>query len=328
MFKQFKKQLAILIILVLLVMFFAFAAPGFFTFNNFISLIRQISILGVVSTGMALVLVSGGLDLSVGSQISLIGIICAALIVNGSVNPFVACVIGLLCTMMIGLLNSTIIIIANIWPMIATIAMMQVLQGIAYIISGGLPIYGLPEYMKWIGQGYVWVIPVPVIIMVVIMLLGSFLLNKTYFGRYLYAVGSNGEAARLSGVNITLIRTAVYVICSFLTGIGGLIMMGRVASGQPKAGANFEMDVLTACVVGGVGLNGGVGTMSGVIIGVFIMGVLSNGLGVMGVGEYYQLVCKGVVLILAVGFDGIQQKHANKKTHRVSSGNSQLKQEA
>ncbi|MEG2383287.1 MAG: ABC transporter permease [Oscillospiraceae bacterium] len=296
-----------------LVVVFSLLAPGFFSVNNFISLTRQIAILGVVSTGMTLVLIAGGLDLSVGSQISLIGVLVATLIVNAGVNPILACIIGLICSTIIGYLNSVLIIKTNMWPMITTIAMMQVLQGVAYIITGGLPVYGMPDYMKAIGQGYLGPIPIPVIIMVVIMALGSFILNKTYFGRYLYAIGSNAEAARLSGINITKIKTIVYMICGLLAGIGGLIMMGRVASGQPKAGATFEMDVLTACVVGGVGLNGGKGKMSGVAIGVLIMGVLSNGLGVMGVSEYYQLVCKGAVLLLAVGFDGVQQMRAKSK---------------
>ena len=158
----------------------------------------------------------------------------------------------------------------------STIAMMQIIQGVCYIISGGLPVYGLSENVKWIGQGYIAGIPVPVIIMLIVMLLGAFVLKKTYIGRYLYAVGSNEEGARLSGIKIKVVKTISYLICALLSGIAGLILMGRVASGQPAGGEGMEMDVITACVVGGIGLNGGVGNMKGVFLGVLIIGTLTK----------------------------------------------------
>lgn len=262
--QEYRQLIAILGILVFLVIFFSIIAKGFFTYNNFINLLRQLSMLGIVSTGMAMVLISGGLDLTVGSQMSLVGTVTALLIVKYQWNPLGAAVIGMVGVALCGFINSLLINKFKMWPMIATIAMMQIIQGVCYIISGGLPVYGLSENVKWIGQGYVAGIPVPVIIMLIVMFLGAFVLKKTYIGRYLYAVGSNEEGARLSGIKIKVVKTVSYLICALLSGIAGLILMGRVASGQPAGGEGMEMDVITACVVGGIGLNGGVGNMKGV----------------------------------------------------------------
>lgn len=261
--QEYRQLIAILGILVFLVIFFSIIAKGFFTYNNFINLLRQLSMLGIVSTGMAMVLISGGLDLTVGSQMSLVGTVTALLIVKYQWNPLGAAVIGMVGVALCGFINSLLINKFKMWPMIATIAMMQIIQGVCYIISGGLPVYGLSENVKWIGQGYVAGIPVPVIIMLIVMFLGAFVLKKTYIGRYLYAVGSNEEGARLSGIKIKVVKTVSYLICALLSGIAGLILMGRVASGQPAGGEGMEMDVITACVVGGIGLNGGVGNMKG-----------------------------------------------------------------
>lgn len=312
--QEYRQLIAILGILVFLVIFFSIIAKGFFTYNNFINLLRQLSMLGIVSTGMAMVLISGGLDLTVGSQMSLVGTVTALLIVKYQWNPLGAAVIGMVGVALCGFINSLLINKFKMWPMIATIAMMQIIQGVCYIISGGLPVYGLSENVKWIGQGYVAGIPVPVIIMLIVMFLGAFVLKKTYIGRYLYAVGSNEEGARLSGIKIKVVKTVSYLICALLSGIAGLILMGRVASGQPAGGEGMEMDVITACVVGGIGLNGGVGNMKGVFLGVLIIGTLTNGLGVLGVGAFYQLIFKGIVLLAAVGVDCIRrEKMANKK---------------
>lgn len=312
--QDYKQLVAILGILIFLFILFSVIAKGFFSYRNFINLLRQSSMLGIVCTGMAMVMISGGLDLSVGSQMSLVGIITALLVVKNGWNPFLAVLVGMTAVLVCGFINSFLVIKFKVWPMIVTLAMMQVIQGLCYIISDGLPVYGLPEYVKWIGQGYIGFMPVPVVILLIVMLTGAFILRKTYFGRYLYAVGSNSEAARLSGIRVNLVRASSYVICAFLSGIAGLVLMGRVASGQPAGGDGMEMDAITACVVGGIGLSGGVGMMPGVMLGVLIIGTLTNGLGVLGVGEFYQLVFKGIVLVLAVGVDCIRREHmANQK---------------
>jgi ribose transport system permease protein len=270
------------------------------------NIIRQVSMLEIVAVGMTFVLLTGGIDLSVGSQISFIGVLVAKLVVDGGLNPILACLIGIAATTLIGFINGTIVTKIGIPPLIATLAMMTILKGVSYITCGGLPVYGIPDSIKVIGQGYLGAVPIPVFIMLIITAIGIFVLSKTYIGRYFYAVGSNEEAAKLSGLNTNGIKVLVYIVCGFFTGIAGLIMLGRISSGQPVAGNGFEMDVLTAIVLGGVSVVGGKGTIIGAFIGVLIMGVLNNGLIIIGVDEYYQLVIKGLVLLIAVGFDSIQ----------------------
>jgi ribose/xylose/arabinose/galactoside ABC-type transport system permease subunit len=192
-------------------------------------------------------------------------------------------------------------------PMLATIAMGTIISGISYILCDGYPIYKVPEAFKVFGQGSLGPIPWPVIIMAIIFVGSTFIMSRTYIGRYIYAAGSNEEAARLSGLNTNRIRLFVYSISGFLAGIAGIIMASRVASGQPSAGSGFEMDALTAAVVGGVGIGGGEGKIYGALLGVLLIGVLSNGLVILGLNEYIQMVTKGTVLMLAVGFDSMQR---------------------
>jgi ribose/xylose/arabinose/galactoside ABC-type transport system permease subunit len=306
-FSNIIKRFGVVIILIPLIAAFSFLAPSFLTLNNFINIARQISMLTIVSIGMTLVLLAGGIDLSVGSQIAIIGVSVSLFIVKLNMHPFIACVFGLIITTFVGFFNGIVITFTGVAPLIATLAMQIILSGISYIICGGLPIYGLPNSVKIFAQGYLFrIIPIPVITMTIVVLVGVFLLNKTYPGRYIRALGSNEEAARLSGINVRLYRVMVYTICGFLSGLAGLIMLGRVSSGQPGAGKGMEMDVLTAVVLGGVSLAGGKGKISGAFIGILIIGVVSNGMSIMGIHEYYQNVIKGMVLLMAVIFDSLQ----------------------
>ncbi len=310
--KSYKQQFTIVILLILLILFFSVSTSGFAKANNFFNLLRQIAVLGILSTGMTAVIISGSIDLSVGSQVSLVSVVTAKLIVEIGVSPVLACVAGILTAIMVGMLNGLIIVTTDMTPMICTLAMMQVLQGIAYTLTNALPVYGIPNSMKLLGQGYLGYIPVPVILMAFIFVIGAFLLKKTYIGRYLYAVGSNAEASRLSGLNVKMVKLIACAFSGLLAGIAGIVMTSRISSGQPTSGSGMEMDVITACVVGGVSLSGGRGSMFGVIIGVLIMGVLSNGFGVMGVSMYNQMICKGLILALVVGIDGLQQIYGSK----------------
>lgn len=310
--KDIMRESAVLIVLIILVIVFSSLAPNFRTFSNFITILRQISMLGVVSVGMMVVLLSGGIDLSVGAQLSIVGVVTALSVTTWGLPPALSVLIGLLLGGAIGLINGIVITKTKMPPMIATLAMQIMIRGFGFIICGGASVYGLPDSFKLFGQGYFGPIPVPVVIMAVTLLLCAFVLNRTYIGRYFYAVGSNEEATRLSGLNTKKIRVLSYTICGFLTAIAGIMMMSRVNSGQPKAGDGFEMDVLTACVVGGVSINGGEGKASHVLIGALIIGVLSNGLVIVGVSEYWQQVAKGMVLLFAVGFDSIQRYRKKK----------------
>ena len=278
--KKILNKFTVLILLAVVVIYFAVSAPGFMTINNGMSLLRQIAVLGILSTGFAMVMIAGGLDLSISSQLSLVSCATALMIVNG-VPCVAACIIGVLIAVAISAFNGMAIVLTGMPAMICTLAMQQVLQGVVYIFTGASPIYGLPEGMKIIGQGYIaGIVPVPIIIMIVIFLIGAFILNRTYLGRYFYAVGSNEEATRLSGLSSKKIMILSYVVNGLFVGLASIVLMSRIASGQPAAGEGYEMDVITACVVGGIAFSGGKGKMLGVVHGVLVMGVLSNGLGV------------------------------------------------
>lgn len=214
---------------------------------------------------------------------------------------------ALIMSSLLGLLNGIIISKIHIAPLIVTLSSMTILEGISYILCGGVPIFGFPKGFSVIGQGYLGIIPIPVLIMVAILLLGSFILNKTYFGRYFYAVGDNPEAAKLSGINVDGIICLVYALSGLFAGIAGIVMLSRTNSGQALAGKGFEFDCLTAVVLGGVSVNGGSGKIANVVAGVAIIGILSNGMVLLNVSQYVQMVAKGVLILLAVGFDCIQR---------------------
>ena len=306
--KDLLSKYGIVIILFVLVAVFGIGNSTFFTVSNFINIIRQISIIAIITVGMSCVLISGGIDLSVGSQLAFIGVITATLSTKLEVNPMFSCLVGIIIATLIGIINGIFISSTKVPPLIATLATQRILSGFAYIISEGKPLYGLDDSVKVFGQGYVGAVPVPVIIMIVCLIVGLFILNKTYIGRSFYVIGSSEEVGRLSGIKTKLMTTTAYGICGFMCGIASIIMMARINSGSPTVGTGYEMDVLTAAVVGGVSVNGGEGKLFGAMIGALIIGVLSNGLIIMNVSEYYQMVCKGLVLAFAVAFDSIKNK--------------------
>jgi ribose transport system permease protein len=269
--------------------------------------------LGIIAVGMMFIMLTGGIDLSVGSLVAVSGVLTSMLTVNMGVPTALAVVIALLVVVLLGLISGVSIVVLGISPIIATLGVMTIARGISYILSEGKPIYRIPEVIKGLGQGYIALIPVPVWIMIIVFIIGGFVLYQTPLGRYCYAIGGNLEATRLSGVNVKKVTLLVYLIGALLCGIAGLILMGRLNSGQPSSGNGLELDVITAVVLGGVSVAGGAGKLSGVIVGVAIMGILANGLLLMNVNDYYQMVVKGSVLILAVGFDSISKSGAFKK---------------
>ncbi len=318
LFKDTIRKSAVLMVLIAMCVVFSILAPNFRTFGNLIVILRQVSMLGIVSAGMMIVLITGGIDLSVGSRLSIVGVITALSVVQWGIDPILSIVIGVTVGTVIGLINGLIITKTGMPPIIATLAMSGVIGGVSFIVCKGSPVYGIPDSYLVFGQGYIGPIPIPVIIMLVLLAVCAFILNKTYIGRYFYAVGSNEEATRLSGLSIARIKIIAYTVCGFLTSLAAIILMSRVNSGQPKAGAGFEMDVLTACVVGGVSINGGEGKVSQIIIGTLIIGVLSNGLVIVGVSEYWQQIAKGAVLMFAVAFDSIQRMN-NSKSKKLAA---------
>ncbi|MDR2798588.1 MAG: ABC transporter permease [Treponema sp.] len=302
------QTLGIYLALIFLVILFAFSNKAFLTPGNFINILRQTSSLGIMAIGMTFVMLTGGVDLSVGTQVSIVGISTAYFMINTGMNPVLSAVLGFLVGFTISLVNGIIVTKTRIPPMIATLGMMQIVRGLSYTICNGLPIFGFPKSFAFIGQGSIGIIPFPIILFLICTIIGSLVLNKTVFGRELYAIGSNPEATRLSGVNVKRGTLLAYITCGIFTGIAAIITLSRINAGQPTSGIGQEMNVLTSITLGGVSFTGGEGKISGVIAGVLILGVLSNGMVMAGLGEYLQLILKGLVLLFALWLGGLKEK--------------------
>lgn len=309
---DFTKKRAIFIVLILICVLFSILSSNFLTSKNILNLVRQVAVLGISSVGLTFVMLIGGIDLGTGSVITMVNIMAAYCMVNLGMNPVFACLLALLLAAAVGFLNGFFIANLKMPALIMTFATQIVLEGVAYILCGGLPIFGFPDSFAFLGQGYFLRIPVPIWIMAAAFLVGIFILNKTYFGRYFYALGSNEGASRLSGINVKRVKYLVYTLSSVFAAIGGLVMLSRTNSGQPMAGKGFEFDIITAVVLGGVSVNGGSGKLSNVVAGTLILGVLSNGMVLLNVNTYYQMVVKGLILAFAVGFDCYQKIQLSK----------------
>jgi len=308
---KFRGQAGILAVLFALIAYFAVTADGFLDPENILNIVRQISMLGISAVGMTFVILTAGIDLSVGSLMSLVNVVCAKLMVEAGFHPVWAVLISLVLACLVGLINGLIITKARVPPLITTLGMMITLRGLSYVICKGIPIWGFTDRFRLLGQGYVGIVPVPVIIMFVMFAIGWVFLNKTVYGRYIYGVGGNEEASRLSGVDVPRIKCLVYILSAFLTGVAAVIMLSRLNTGQPKVGTGFELNVITAVVLGGVSIFGGQGRLMGVFVGVLIMGVLSNGMISLDISEYYQQIIRGMVLLGAVAFDNLSRSKKN-----------------
>lgn len=299
-------DMGIILTLIAMIVFFSLSTKSFFTARNFTNVARQISVVGICAVGMTMVILTGGIDLSVGSLIGITSALSAVMMSRGF--PIIlSMIVALLLGMAIGFVNATCINYLRIPPMITTLAMMISLRGAVYLITGGMPVYGIPESFKVLGQGMLGILPISTLIMIAVFVFGYILLTRTTFGRRIYGIGGNVETARLSGVNVKRELYKMYMLVGLLGAIAGLILTSRVNSGQPSAGDGYEMDIITAVVLGGVSVSGGEGKLGKVIIGVIFMGVLANGMMMMNINEYWQRVVKGIVLLIAVAVD-IQAK--------------------
>jgi ribose/xylose/arabinose/galactoside ABC-type transport system permease subunit len=308
---KFRNQ-AVWIMLACLVLIFSIYVPNFASSGNFITILRQVSNIGILAVGMTFVLIAGGIDLSIGAMIPLTGVAAAFFMVNYALPPVVAILLAMGIGVFVGLINGVFITYTRMPPLIMTLGMGYACRGMAFIITDGYPVYGLPPSVKIIGQGYVLkVVPVCVLIMIFVIIIGAIIMTRTHLGRQFYAIGGNEEAARLSGINVTRIRVTSYVICGLLASVSGIVMMSRINSGQPLSGVNMEMDALIACVVGGVSVMGGEGKATGMIGGMLVMGVLANALAVAGTSDFFQQVVKGGVLIVVVAVDSLSRLRKN-----------------
>lgn len=302
----FEKMYALLALVVLSVIL-SILSPHFLTTENLLSIALQTAIIAIIALGQIYVIISGGIDLSVGSIVALSGVVTAQLLVAG-VPPFIAIIVGVLAGTLLGFINGFIISKGNLPPFIVTLGMMGVARGLSLVLTDGIPISGLPESFTVLGNGTILGIPIPVIFLIFAAIIAAFILSKTIFGRYVYSIGSNEEAARLSGINVNTNKMMIYAICGLMSGLAGVLMTARLVSAQPSAGMGYELDAIAAVVIGGASLIGGVGTIGGTIIGAFIMGVLRNGLNLLNVSPFWQQIAIGVIIVLAVYVDQVRRK--------------------
>jgi ribose transport system permease protein len=302
--KAMLQKLGPLIALLVVCIGLAFLSPDFLTVGNVLDVTRQVSINAVISFGMTLTILLGGIDLSVGSILAVASVLTALLMKAGWDAPL-ATLIGIIAGALMGAVNGVVIAKGKVAPFIATLGLMTLLRGVALVLSKGSPISGFSSYFFALqGGGYVaHLVPIPVMWMLAMFVLFWFVLTRTVFGRHVYATGGNEEAAKLSGVKTDGVQIVVYTISGAMAALAGVILTSRLDSAQPTAGAGYELDAITAVVLGGTSLSGGRGWIFGTLVGALLIGVLNNGLNLLGVSSFYQQVIKGSVILVAVLLD-------------------------
>jgi len=302
------RQYGIFVVFIIICLILSFISPQFLTVSNWTIIITQASINAILAFGVTFVIITGGIDLSLGSMVAVTGV-TAAMLAHPNTFPIALPIFaGLLSGLLMGVFNGFIIIKSNIAPFIVTLGTMTIGRGLALILSKGRPVSNLSDSFNFIGGGNVLGIPFPIIVLILIFAICSITLKKTLLGRYIYAVGGNEQAARASGINVNQVKMAVYSISGLLAGLAGILLTSRITTGQPNAGASFELDAIAAAVIGGTSTSGGTGTMTGTLVGVLLIGVINNGLDLLNVTSYYQQVVMGIIIIGAVVLDSWNQK--------------------
>lgn len=307
---NFIKNYGIIFVFILFCIILTIISPYFLTSKNIFNVLRQISINGLLSIGMTFVILTGGIDLSVGSILAFSGVVGASLASTasgGTVSPLIISIgLALLSGILFGSINGGLVAKWKLAPFVVTLGMMSMARGFTYIYSNGMPIPQLDAKFLFIGKGHLFSIPMPVIVFFFIFFVSWVLLYKTRFGRYIYAVGGSEKSAKISGINTRFIFFSVYAISGFLSALGGVILTARTTAGLPQAGNSYELDAIAAVVIGGTRLSGGQGSLVGTLFGVLIIGVLNNGLDLLGVSSYYQQVVKGAIIVIAVLLDSFR----------------------
>lgn len=307
----FKENLGIIVALLVLCIFLAvnpLTSSSFLTQKNVFNVLRQISTNLYLACGMTMVIILGGIDLSVGSIIAMSGCVAAGCVSRYNLPLAVALLCGVLVGLVVGMFNGYVISSTTIPPFIVTLATMNVAKGLAYVYTGGSPVRVVTKEWQFVGAGYIGPVPTPVVILVVVLIVTAIIMNKTKLGRHLYAVGGNAQAAEFSGISVARVKFLVHTYSGIMAGLAGIVLASRMYSGQPTAGDGAEMDAIAAVVVGGTSMAGGSGKIGGTIIGGLIIGVLNNGLNLMNVNSFWQYVVKGCVILLAVYLDYIRNK--------------------
>jgi ribose transport system permease protein len=281
----------------------------FLTTRNILTILLQISVVGILAVGQTIVMITAGIDLSVGGVLGLSGVVTTQLIARAGVPIPIAMGTGLLVGLLCGLVNGLLVTRVKMPPFIATLGTMSVTRGLALVLTGGVAVYDLPEAFGWLGNGAVIGIPVPILVLAVVTAGMAVVLRKTPLGRHAYAIGSNLEAARMSGVAVSKQLVKVYAISGGLAGLAGIILASRIVTGQPTAGLTYELDAIAACVIGGTSLFGGIGTAVGSLTGAGLMGLIRNGSNLLNVSAFWQQIVIGVIIWIAVAWDQFRRKH-------------------
>ena len=307
----FKENLGIIVAFLVLCVFlsvFPKTSGSFFTRQNIFNVLRQISTNLFLACGMTMVIILGGIDLSVGSIIALSGCISAGCVARYNLPLPIALLMGLLVGLLVGMFNGAVISKTTIPAFIVTLATMNIAKGLAYVYTGGSPVRVVTKEWQFLGAGYVGIFPTPVVILVIVLIITAIIMNKTKMGRHMYAVGGNQQAAEFSGIKVEKVKFFVHAFSGLMAGLAGIVLASRMYSGQPTAGDGAEMDAIAAVVVGGTSMAGGSGKIGGTMIGGLIIGVLNNGLNLLNVNSFWQYVVKGVVILLAVFLDYFRNK--------------------
>ena len=305
------RKYALVFIMILMCIVFACASPTFRKLGNVINIFRQSSINGILAVGMTLVIIIAGIDLSIGPLCAISGVIAALYLEVHPDGVAMAILLGILSAGLMSVWTALLVANLEVAPFIATLSTMSAAKGIVLVIADGVPHTIKSKVFTAIGNGYLWdytktnriSIPIPVVVLVAVILLASFILYKTRFGRYIYAVGGNEHAAVAAGINVKRVKFCTYVLNGLLCGVAGIVLASRITSGQPTAADGYEMDAITAVIVGGTSMTGGVGKIGMTIIGVLILAIMDNGLTILGVSSYYQKIIKGVIIAAAVLID-------------------------
>lgn len=304
---QYGRQFGTFLGLIFLCLVLWILTPYFLTVSNLLNVLEQSSINAIIAVGMTFVIITAGIDLSVGSILAFSGVVLATVLRTGVPLP-VALLAGLLTGTFCGLVNGMLVSFGRLPPFIVTLGMMSIARGAALVFTNGRPVSGFEQSFRWMATGKLFFIPMPLVIMIIIYAISHLLLTRTKFGRYTYAMGGNEEATFLSGVNVRFHKTMVYGLSGLTSAIAAIILTGRLNSAQPIAGIMYELDAIAATVIGGTSLMGGEGTLLGTLIGALIMGVLRNGLNLLGVSSFLQQIIIGMVIIIAVLFDTVIKK--------------------
>ena len=303
-FRNFR-QYGIFFAFIIICLALALSTPQFFTVSNLLNIGTQVSINALLAFGVTFVIISGGIDLSLGSMVAVTGVVAATFAHPDTYPVAVPIFIGLVAGLALGAFNGVVITKSKVPPFIVTLGTMTIGRGLALILSKGRPISNLSDSFNFIGGGNLFGIPFPIVVLILAFMVCSVILNKTILGRYIYAVGGNEQAARASGIRVNNVKMWVYTICGLLSAMGGILLTSRITTGQPNAGAGFELDAIAAAIIGGTSTSGGTGTMSGTLIGALLIGVISNSLDLLNVTSYYQQVVMGAIIIGAVVLDSI-----------------------